>query len=433
MSHDISRRSFIAGGAAATVGLSAFAQTPGAPPSERIRIGVIGTANRGGQLIEAILENRDQAEIVALCDVSATAMEKAKKDVPGEVATYSDYRKLLEHKDLDAVAIATPDHWHALQCIDACRAGKDVYVEKPLAQTIVEGRRMIEVARETNRIVQVGLMRRSSVLYTRLHDFLKEPGIGKVTVARAYRLSNMFPNGIGKAQDQEPPADLDWDMWLGPREKRPYRPTITPYKFRWWDGYSSQLGNWGVHYFDLIRWMLDEVGPVSVSAHGGRFAIDDDRTVPDTLETVFEFASGRLVIFGQYEASGKKMWEFGDIELRGTNGTVYSTTRKYEVIPETGGQYGDKQPKMEGKTETSQQDDTTAAHMRNFFDCIKSRNRPNCDVEEGHRSTLMAHLGNIALATRARLDWDPVNERFTNNEEANKLLHYEYRSPWTLG
>ncbi|MBI3117970.1 MAG: Gfo/Idh/MocA family oxidoreductase, partial [Candidatus Hydrogenedentes bacterium] len=335
--------------------------------------------------------------------------------------------------DIDAVLIATPDHWHALQTIHACEAGKDVYVEKPLTQTIVEGRKMIECARRTNRIVQVGLMRRSSELYQQLHEVVKAGKLGKVTVARAYRTNNMYPKGIGKAAPSEPPATLDWDLWLGPRQERPYQATIAPYKFRWWQQYSSQVGNWGVHYFDLIRWMLDESAPVSVCAMGGRYAIDDDRDIPDTMECTFEFASGRILVFGQYEASGRKMFPFGDIELRGTLGTAYSSTERYEIFPEEGGQFQDDAPRMEPLKATSEQGDTTEEHMRNFVDCIKSRNRPNCDVEDGHLSTVFAHLANISLATRQRLDWDPQAERFTNSDAANELLHYEYRKPWTLG
>jgi predicted dehydrogenase len=222
-------------------------------------------------------------------------------------------------------------------------------------------------------------------------------------------------------------------MWIGPRPFRPYNENIAPYKFRWCSDYSSQIGNWGVHYFDLIRWMLNEVGPVSISAHGGRYAVDDDRTIPDTLEAVYELDSGRLVVFSQYEANGHPMFKFGDIELRGTRGTVCASSRKYEVIPDIGGQFQDKEPRMEPVEEKLDSGDDTANHIRNFLDCVKSRETPNADVEEGHRSTTFAHLGNIALATRSRIDWDPKNERILGNEKAREMLHYDYREPWKLG
>ena len=159
---------------------------------------------------------------------------------------------------------------------------------------------MVDAARRGKRVVQVGTHRRSSKLYAQLADLVKAGKIGKVTVARSYRLSNMYPKGIGKAADGKPPVGLDWDMWLGPRPERPFNKNIAPYKFRWWRLYSSQVANWGVHYFDAIRWMLGETAPASVSAHGGNFAVDDARTIPDTLEAIFEFASGSLMGFGQY-------------------------------------------------------------------------------------------------------------------------------------
>jgi len=434
MAGKFTRRGFMQRGAAATaVGMTAALASPRARgANERIRVGVIGTANRGGQLIDAILELPEQSEIVALCDVDTTAMDKQEARLPGPVSKYQDYRQMIEREELDAVVIATPDHWHALQTIHACEAGLDVFVEKPLTMTIHEGRKMIEVARRTGRVVQVGLHRRSSELYHELHDYVQSGEVGKVTVARAYRLSNMYPTGIGRVRPSAPPDTLDWDLWLGPRAYRPFQETIHPYRFRWWDEYSSQVGNWGVHYFDLIRWMLEEEAPSSVVTLGGNYAVQDDRTIPDTLETTFEFASGRLLVFGQYEASGHPMFPFGDIELRGTQGCIYSSYRRFEVRPERGGQYMDREPRMEAVERTSEQSDPTTAHMRNFFDCMKTRETPNCDVEEGHRSTVFAHLANIALATRQRLDWDPVAERFTNHEAANEHLHYPYREPWVL-
>jgi len=333
------------------------------------------------------------------------------------------------------VVIATPDHWHAIQTVSACDAGKDVYVEKPLSITVREGRRMVEAARRNQRVVQVGTHRRSSQLYAQLAELTTSGKIGKITVSRAYRLSNMYPTGIGRAKSEAPPADLDWDMWLGPRPERPYQDNIAPYKFRWWQLYSSQMGNWGVHYLDAIRWLTDELAPSSICALGGRFAVDDDRTVPDTVQAMFEFASGRLAIFAQFEASGNPAMPRREIELRGTQGTAYIDTRSFQIGPERGGQFQDRQPRMKPiKVEANQANrQLTALHARNFLDCIKSRKRPNADVEIGHRSTSMSLLANISLACRARLEWDAEKEVITNNAQANQMLHYEYRKPWKLG
>lgn len=455
MSDQVNRREFtkttLAAATAAASAVPAVARAGrviGA--NDKVRIGCIGVGNRGVQVLDAFCAQND-AQIVALADVyepylhdrydKVDARFKAlgkqiprkQPDFGGPVDRYTDFRRILERKDIDAVIIATPDHWHAIQAIQACDAGKDVYVEKPLSMTIREGRRIVDAARRNDRVVQVGTQRRSSPLYAELAELVRSGAIGKVTVARAYLTSNMFPNGIGNAPDSAPPEGLDWDTWLGPRPERPFNPNIMPYKFRWWHLYSSQMANWGVHYTDVLRWMVGETAPASLSAHGGAFAVKDARTIPDTAEVIFELASGMLLIFGTYEASGHKAFSSGEIELRGTQGTVYADIGKFEVIPERGGQFQDPRTRCKPLTRTAPEGYSVLDrnHARNFLDCVKSRHRPNADVEEGHRSTTFALLANIALATRARLDWDAKAERFTNNDHANELLDYEYRKPWT--
>lgn len=423
------QRAGLAASLAGTAAISVSATRAASAPLNKKRLGFIGVANRGSQVLDAFLSHQD-VEIVALCDVFEPQLLKTKERLGGKVDTCEDFRRVLDRPDVDAVVIATPDHWHAVQTILACQAGKDVYIEKPLSITIREGRRMVEAARKDNRVVQVGTHRRSSTLYAELASAIAAGTIGKVTVARAYRLSNMYPDGIGKAAPSEPPPGLNWDLWLGPRPARPFQATIAPYKFRWWDPYSSQMGNWGVHYLDAIRWMTGDEAPASVSAHGGRFAIDDDRTIPDTLEATFEFALGRLVMFGQYEASGNPALRSGEIELRGTQGTAYIGDRGYEIVPERGGQFQQSMPRMSPVTASGRDGDLTAQHARNFLDCVVSRDKPSADVEVGHRSTTMSLLANIALATRSRLEWDAAAERITNNAAANELLDYEYREPW---
>ena len=439
MATKFTRRSFTKAGAAAAVGVAATRSIAARNPSDdgannRIRLGFIGVANRGGQLIDGFAAHKD-IEIVALCDVDALTLGKARERVGGNVDTHGDFRRLIDRTDVDAVVIATPDHWHAIQTVMACDAGKDVYVEKPLSNTIHEGRRMVEAARRNRRVVQVGTHRRSSKLYADLVNRTTAGDFGKICVGRAYRISNMDPDGIGRSKPKAPPKHLDWDMWLGPRPLRSYQENIAPYKFRWWHLYSSQMGNWGVHYLDAIRWCTGELAPAAVCAMGGRFAVDDDRTVPDTLEATFQFNSGRLVSFGQYESSGNPVFPYGEIELRGTQGTVYVGTNGYHVVPERGGQFQDRAPRMQPE-EVSAEDENaslTALHARNFLDCVRSREKPNADVEIGHRSTCFSLMANISLMTGQRLEWDPENERFINSPEANNLVHYEYREPWKLG
>ncbi|TWT82982.1 Glycosyl hydrolase [Planctomycetes bacterium CA13] len=401
--------------------------------NDRIRLGFIGVANRGSQLMKAFAEH-DDCETVALCDVDSQALAKAAGNVPNATFQTGDFRKLIERTDIDAVVIATPDHWHAIQAISACAAGKDVYVEKPLSVTIHEGRAMVNAARKYKRVVQVGTHRRSSPLYAELSNRVQAGLLGKVCVSRAYRLSNMAPAGIGIEPLSSPPQHLDWDMWLGPRDVQPYQANIAPYKFRWWQDYSSQMGNWGVHYLDAIRWCLGEEAPSSVCAMGGRFAVDDDRTIPDTMEVTFQFDSGRLAIFGQYETSGNPMMPSGEIELRGTGGTAYVSERAYEIIPEGHGQFQEKVPRTKPeKQEASYNNHSlTSLHARNFLDCMTSRENPHADIEIGHRSTTFCHLANLSQKLGRRLEWDAKTEHFVADEEANSLLHYEYRSPWTL-
>jgi predicted dehydrogenase len=431
--HKVTRRAFVKAGAAAAVGAATAiggGRVLGA--NERVRLGFIGVGNRGGQLLERTLP-LENAEVVALCDVYQPFLDEWAEKSGNTAATYTDFRRILERDDVDAVVIASPDHWHAVQTIMACDAGKDVFVEKPLSLTIVEGRKMVEAARRNERVVTVGLHRRASANFMRLREELNNGAAGKITVSRAYRLSNMAPSGMGKAVDGAPPPGLDWDMWLGPRPERPFRDNIAPYKFRWWAAYSSQMTNWGVHYFDTLRWLLGEEHITSTSVHGGIYAVDDDRSIPDTMHAIFEFPGKSLMLFGQYEANGHPAFSrHAEFELRGTRGTVFGSGRGFEIVPERGGQFQDPAPRMEPVEVKSEDGDLTTQHIQNFLDCVKSRERPYCDVEDGHKSTLIAHLGNIALATESRIVWDPAAERIVNNEDANELLHYEYRAPWRL-
>jgi len=461
-----SRREFIktttASSAGLAVGLNTFASEKPARvfgPNDKIRVGFIGIGNRGSQLLSFFMQQPD-CEVAALCDVYEPYVLRDRsrvdprylKDRPGQIpkmgevfsqkpTIYTDYRKLLEDKSIDAVCIATPDHWHAIQTIDAIRAGKDVYVEKPLTKTIVEGRAMINAQKASKSVVAVGINRRATKIYQQLAKDVPAGLIGKISVARAYQIGDMFPNGIGKMKSEQPPKDFNWDMWLGPRATRPYQYNIAPYMFRWWSDYSSQMGNWGVHYMDVIRWLMGEVAPVSITAHGGKFVIDDDRTIPDTTQVTYEFASGAIASFCIYEASSGKLFPYGDLELRGTKGTLYASERGYRITAAKPGQFQKWDKPMEdvefnvansGLLADGSFADSTSGLVRNFLDCIKSRQNPFCTLEEGHRSTSFAHLANISLAVKQRLEWDAVNERFTNSEKANQLLGYEYRKPWSL-
>lgn len=456
-----SRREFLQTSALAATGVTLASRRGSAArraTNDRVRMGFIGVGNRGAYLLDKFVEQPD-VELVAICDAYEPYATRERDAIhprwaasgkaprggephPESVGFYRDFRDLLDRKDVDAVCIATPDHWHAIQTIQAMEAGKDVYVEKPLTITLLEGRRMVESQQRTGRVVQVGLNRRGSPVYQKLVPLVREGLIGKVTMARAYRVSDMAPDGIGSLSPEDPPPGFDWDLWLGPRPFRPYQYNIAPYYFRWWKDYSSQMGNWGVHYMDAIRWMLGEQAPTAISAHGGKYVLMDDRTIPDTMQVTFELPSGAIVVFGVYEASGGPGLPHGEIELQGTKGTLYANEDGYRIRAAPPGQFQTwkqlvepTEYALEEKAASSDigERSSTVNLIRNFLDCVKSRETPLCPLEEGHRSTSFAHLANIALETRSRLEWDPKAERVTNVPEANDLLHYEYRQPWSLG
>jgi predicted dehydrogenase len=450
MAGKINRRTFTRG--AAALGALAALHPPGlraAGSNDRVRLGFIGVGNRGDQLLDAFLVHPD-AEVVALCDVYEPYLPAARKKAGGKADLHHDFRKLVERKDVDAVVIATPDHWHALQFVAACRAGKDVYVEKPLSLTIAEGRKMVDVAEETGRVTQVGLHRRSAPVVREAVERVRAGDIGKVTVAKCYHLRNESPMGIGNPPDGKPPAGLDWDFWLGPAPKVAYNPNRCLYKFRWFSDYSGgQLTNFGTHYLDVIQWALGQDAPRAVCAMGGKYALTDNRDIPDTLEVMWEYEGGTLVTFSQYDATAApanaRGWE---LEFRGTKGTLLiQEGTGYEITPEKvrtrelpalspiARQENAEQTKA---VQTARQPESakgkmdTAWHARNFLDCVKSRKPTHCPVAIGHRSTSTTLLGKIALRRGRYLQWDAKAERVVNDDEANRLLSYEYRAPWRL-
>jgi predicted dehydrogenase len=451
MVRKINRRTFTRGTAAAgaLAALHAAGVSSVLGSNERVRLGFIGVGNRGDQVLDAFLSHPDVA-VVALCDVYEPYLSAAQKKVGGKAELHHDFRRLLDRKDVDAVVIATPDHWHALMFVTACRAGKDVYVEKPLSLTIGEGRKMVDVAGETKRVTQVGLHRRSAPFVQEAVKQIRDGAIGKVTVAKSYHLRNESPMGIGHPANGEPPPGLDWDFWLGPAPKVAYNRNRCLYKFRWfWDYSGGQLTNFGAHYLDVIQWALGQDAPRGVFCTGGKYAIDDNRDIPDTLEAVWEY-DGALATFSQFNANAcagnPRGWE---MEFRGTKGTLLMQEGGgYEIIPEkvrteelpalsplarkeNAEQARAAKPARDALAPKGGRADT-AFHARNFLDCVKSRKPTNCPVEVGHRSTTATLLARIALHRHRHLAWDASRERVVNDPEANRLLGYEYRAPWKL-
>ncbi len=441
----VSRRDFAR--SASLAAAASYSRILGA--NDRVRMGFIGLGNRGDQVHDAFLEHGD-SQTVAVCDLREDYMDFAVKKSRATPARYKDYKRLLDDKNVDAVAISTPDHWHALMFIEACNAGKDVYVEKPLSLTVFEGRRMVEVAEKTRRVTQVGLNRRSGKFLADAADYIRSGALGKVSVAKSFHIQNEWPTGIGAAADGPPPADLDWEQWLGPAPKVPYNKNRTFYNFRWFYHYSGgQLTNFGVHYMDVLRWMLGKESPKAVVAMGGRFGgIKDNREIPDTLEVLWDFGD-MMMVFCCYDANGAYgCANNAEMEIRGTKGTMYLSGNRWEVVPEkiTEVPFGWRTP-LDRVTERAYNSSRKAVlepksatgsinpafHARNFLDCVKSRKKCNCDILTGHISTSNTLIGNIAHKTKSYLEWDAATERFTNNAAANKLLHYQYRAPYKLG
>ena len=458
----MNRRDFLKAGAVTGAAVS-FPGIVSAAGGQKIRLGVIGLGNRGTQVMR-VFQQQPDVVVTALCDVykpyldrDASAIDpkffeygiggavpkfNAQDRFGPEVKRYSDYRRLLEDRNVDAVLIATPDHWHAIQTIDAIHAGKDVYCEKPLTATIVEGRAMVNAQKASKQVVAVGLNRRGSVPFRKLAEEIRSGRYGRFIAGHGARLSNLAPGGIGKCPDCPPPKGFDWDAWLGPRAYRPYRYTTAPYFFRWHSEFSSQMGNWGVHYCDVMRWMLGETAPSAITAVGGTYALDHDGDIPDTIEVTYEFADRKLIHFAIYEGATARPIQRREIELAGTDGVIYAGEDGYDIEPQGRREFNNpKKPQFE-KTSFSHRQEmlpdgswggSTVNIVRDFLDRVKDRGEPLCTLETGHRSTSFALLGNIAFRMGRRLEWDGVNERFTNCPEANELLHYRYRDGYRLG
>ena len=422
---EISRRDFARGLGLATA--LSYSRIVGA--NERIRMGYIGMGNRGDQVHDAFLEQPD-APTAAVCDLREDYMDFAVKKSNASPRKYKDHRKLLEDKEVDAVVIATPDHWHALMFIEACNAGKDVYVEKPLATSIEEGQKMVAAARKYNRVVQAGTMQRSGVHFQQACEIVRSGKLGKVTFVRTWNYGLAKPAGIGNPPDGEPPAGLDWEMWLGPAPKRAFNKNrwgvdLDAFShFRWfWDYAGGMMTDWGVHWLDIVQMAFNEAMPQSVVALGGKYYLTDNRDTPDTLQVTYEYP-GFLATYENREASSISMFQRGGgILFHGTKGTLYLDRNFYEVVPE---EKSDLQ-----RERVKRSNDMNDAHWANFLECVKTRAKPASDVETCHRSTATCLLGNIALRSKLRIDWDD-KKGTVRQRAARKYLKREYRKPWKL-
>ena len=424
--HSISRRHFLRRSSQAALGLSTVLAVPsvflnrtlaatGENPSEFIRIGFIGVGGQGMSNMGALMKHA-----VAVCDVDKDHLAKAKKKVEDSnkrpCAAYEDYRKLLEDKDIDAVLIATPDHWHTLPAIQACQAGKDVYCEKPLTLTIEEGQILTKVARQTKRIVQTGSQQRSDPKFRKACELVRSGYLGKINTVRV---------GIAKVNfagppvpDSEPPAELNYDYWLGPAPARPYNKLRVHYNFRFfWDYSGGQMTNWGAHHLDIMQWGLgmDESGPVSIEAKAN-FHKNNWYEVPEWCEITYKYANGTTVICSPSNKMGAR--------FEGEKGWIYVNRGALDSNPEEliETQFKESDVRLYVSKE----------HHQNWLECIKSRKPPICDVAIGHRSATVCHLGNIAIRTGQKITWDPQKEEIVGSPELAKWARKPYRAPYAL-
>jgi predicted dehydrogenase len=414
----MNRRTFFLGAA------SAMSATQVWGANDRVRMGLIGSGGRGREDWTTFV-GQPEVEPVAVCDVYDPFREKGIAISQGLAKPYKDFRRLLEQKDIDAVIVATPDHWHAVITVAACEAGKDVYCEKPLSLAVAEGRKMVAAARRANRVVQTGSQQRSGAHYAQAVKLIQDGGIGQVHRIRAGMQRNIYPGLKPTEMATRLSPALDWDMWLGPAPKREFDPFRCIYNFRWfWDYSGGQMTNWGAHHLDIARWIVAAEAPLEISGFGGRYALTDGGETPDVQEVTYQF--GKIVV--TWTASEIAAGKGFTLDIYGTKGMLSLTRGGFQVTPETFGK--EKTPAMEPLQ--AKGGDLNVAHARNFLDCVRSRKRPNADVEEGHRSATMCHLGNISMRLGRSLKWDAAKEQVIGDPEANRWLERPYRGPWKL-
>jgi len=373
----------------------------------------VGNQGRGN--LKKLVQNA-----IAVCEVDSQRLGEAKDQVEKaskrSCAAYSDYRKLLDNKDVDAVVITTPDHWHALITVDACNAGKDVYCEKPLTLTVAEGRAMVIAARKNNRIVQTGSQQRSDDRFRLACELVRSGRLGKIhTVKCGISGVNLKESPV---PDSDPPASLDYDFWLGPAPQRKYNRLHVHYNFRFfWDYSGGQMTNWGAHHLDIAQWGLgmDGSGPVSIEGKA-RYPKNHSYEVPEWCEVVYKYANGVTMICGQSQKGGTT--------FIGDTGSIH--VNRKEITSTPAGIVDQPIDEKEVHLYASKN------HHQNWLECIKTRQLPICDVEIGHRSATVCHLGNIAIRTGRKLSWDPAKEVIVGDAEAARMLSRPYRAPWKL-
>ena len=440
----------LGGGAAAALSAASYGRVIGA--NDRVGLGFIGFGLIGKR---HVLDFRDQPDVEhggRRRGAPRPSRRGRRARWAGRPRGYGDFRALLDDRDVDAVVVSTPDHWHALMTMMACAAGKDVYVEKPLSLFVREGRWMVDVARRHKRVVQVGTQQRSGPHYQKARELIRSGHIGQVVAVRMWSYRNVMP-GFGSPPDGEPPPGLDYDLWLGPAPKRPYNPNRSIYHFRWfWDYSGGQMTNLGQHSLDIVHWFLGATGPAAVTSAGGRFALQDNGETPDTQDALFEYP-GWSATWSQRECSRGRAAGAGAGVLRHARQPLdlaqglrrdARSRRSRRPTPSPGSaartrsaarpRPGDRD--SEAKRTEAVEDrsgdefDQFRRHARDFLDCVRSRREPISDLEGGHRVATACHLANLSLRLGRKLRWDAARETIVGDREAEAMLERPYRAPW---
>jgi len=437
----MNRRSFLQKSAISAAGLglsplfggayqSVYGQTAA---SNKVKVALIGCRSMGFSNLSKFLEY-PEVECVALCDIDDEWLNKRAADVEKKTGKkvphlYKDWRHVIDNKDIDAVIIGTPDHWHCLPTIFACQAGKDVYVEKPLSNTIEECNLMEKAARKYNRVVQVGQWQRSDPHWDEAANYLKTGNIGRIRTVKVWAYQDGKPT-LPVVADSPVPAGVDYDMWLGPAPKRPFNIYRFHYNFRFfWDYAGGLMSDWGVH---LLDYALEGMGadlPSRVFSGGGKFAYPDDAMeTPDTLMATYAYKDFNII---WDHACGINHGPFDKKEglaFFGENGTLVLTRAGWEVIPVVAG----KEARMEAVPFKKGEGKGLYNHVGNFLSCIKSRELPKADIAIGARVAKMSHLANISCRLQREVRWDDANSVFIGDNEATALSKAYYRAPWEL-
>ncbi|MDX2035066.1 MAG: Gfo/Idh/MocA family oxidoreductase [Isosphaeraceae bacterium] len=433
MTPPLSRRDFLAASALAASASVAQAQEPEAKPAkpvspnEKLTLGFIGVGGMGTGLLN-IFRKFEDVEVAAVCDVYEPHRLRAREIAGTGTEAVADFRRVLDRKDIDAVVVATPDHWHAIPSILACMAEKDVYCEKPLSYRIAEGRAMVRAAEKYKRVTQMGNLIHAGENYRRVVEIVRSGALGTISKTRCWMAADR--RGLGSPADSAPPAGVDYDFWLGPAPLRPFNPNRFTFNWRWyWDYAGGLLMDFCCHIIDLVHWAMDVEAPRTITATGGRYALDDNAETPDTLEVLYHYDKGPKgfdLVWSQTDASSHGFERKGQgIMFQGTEATLVSTYNSYEIFPEKAAK-----AKIDIPPPSIPR---SVGHHREWLDAVKTRGATTCNFGYGHRLTSVGHLGNIALWTGEKLVWDAENERVVNHPQANDhLARVEYRKPWTL-